>query len=29
VEGQVQLLINEARNPDNLCALYHGWAPWN
>lgn len=29
VEGQVQLLINEARDPDNLCMLYHGWAPWN
>mgnify|MGYP001980634468 CR=1 FL=1 len=29
VEGQVQLLINEARDPDNLCNLYHGWAPWN
>ena len=29
VEGQVQLLINEARDPDNLCLLYHGWAPWN
>ena len=28
VEGQVQLLINEARDPDNLCMLYHGWAPW-
>jgi len=27
-EGQVQLLINAARDPDNLCALYFGWAPW-
>jgi len=28
VEGQVRMLINAARNPDNLCHLYHGWAPW-
>jgi ataxia telangiectasia mutated family protein len=28
VEGQVQLLINSARDPDNLCALYFGWCPW-
>jgi ataxia telangiectasia mutated family protein len=28
VEGQVQLLINAARDPDNLCSLYFGWAPW-
>ena len=28
VEGQVQLLINSARDRDNLCMLYHGWAPW-
>ena len=28
VEGQVQLLINYARDPDNLCAIFHGWAPW-
>jgi len=28
VEGQVRLLINAARDPDNLCALYHGWMPW-
>jgi ataxia telangiectasia mutated family protein len=28
VEGQVQLLINSARDPDNLCEMYHGWAPW-
>ena len=28
VEGQVQLLINSARDPDNLCRLYEGWAPW-
>ena len=27
-EGQVQLLINAARDPDNLCGLYFGWAPW-
>ena len=28
VEGQVRLLINAARDPDNLCTLYHGWMPW-
>jgi ataxia telangiectasia mutated family protein len=28
VEGQVRLLINAARNPDNLCSLFVGWMPW-
>jgi serine-protein kinase ATM len=28
VEGQIQLLINSARDPDKLCEMYHGWAPW-
>ena len=28
VEGQVQLLINCARDHDNLCAIWRGWAPW-
>jgi len=28
IQGQVQLLINSARDPDNLCRLYEGWAPW-
>ncbi|CAB1111628.1 unnamed protein product [Ectocarpus sp. CCAP 1310/34] len=28
VEGQVKLLINQARDPENLCKLYVGWAPW-
>ena len=28
VEGQVQLLINSARDPDNLCDMYFGWMPW-
>lgn len=28
VEGQVQLLINSARDPDNLCQIFNGWAPW-
>jgi serine-protein kinase ATM len=28
IEGQVRLLINAARNPDNLCNLYYGWMPW-
>ena len=25
VEGQVQLLINSAVDPDNLCRMYQGW----
>ncbi len=28
VEGLVDLLINEARDPVNLCKLFPGWAPW-
>lgn len=28
VEGQVQLLVNSARDPNNLCEMYVGWAPW-
>lgn len=28
VEGQVKLLINQARDPENLCRLFPGWAPW-
>jgi ataxia telangiectasia mutated family protein len=28
VEGQVQLLINSAKNKDNLCLMFCGWAPW-
>ena len=28
VEGQVQLLISEARSPENLSKLFVGWAPW-
>jgi ataxia telangiectasia mutated family protein len=28
VEGQVQLLINAARDPNKLCMIYHGWMPW-
>jgi ataxia telangiectasia mutated family protein len=28
VEGLVDLLINEARSPGNLCRLFPGWAPW-
>lgn len=28
VEGQVKLLVNQARDPENLCRLYPGWAPW-
>lgn len=28
VEGQVKLLINEAKDTENLCRLYPGWAPW-
>lgn len=28
IEGQVQQLIQDARDPDKLCAMYPGWAPW-
>ena len=28
IEGQVQLLINSARDPDNLSVMFNGWAPW-
>lgn len=26
--GQVLLLVNSARDPDNLCAMFPGWSPW-
>ena len=28
VEGQVQLLIDSARDAQNLCQLFYGWSPW-
>jgi ataxia telangiectasia mutated family protein len=28
VEGQVQLLINSARDPNNLCTMFTGWGSW-
>jgi ataxia telangiectasia mutated family protein len=28
VEGQVKLLINEARDPSRLCSLFVGWSSW-
>ena len=28
VKGQVQRLVNDARDPGLLCHLYHGWAAW-
>ena len=28
VEGQVQQLLQDARDPDKLCRLYPGWAAW-
>jgi serine-protein kinase ATM len=28
VEGQIQLLINQARDIGNLAVMYPGWAPW-
>lgn len=28
IEGQVQLLINSARDPNNLSAMFGGWASW-
>ena len=28
VEGQVELVVTEAKNVDNLCKLFVGWSPW-
>jgi phosphatidylinositol kinase/protein kinase (PI-3 family) len=28
VEGQVNLLIQTAKDPNLLCLLYPGWSPW-
>jgi len=28
VESQVQLLVNAAQDPDNLCRMFHGWVPY-
>lgn len=28
VSGQVNLLIQEARDPKNLSRLFHGWQPY-
>ena len=28
VKGQVKRLVNEARDPDNLAHLFHGWQAW-
>ena len=28
VQGQVRVLIAEATSPEQLCKLFHGWAPW-
>jgi len=28
VAGQVKFLVNEARDPNNLCNLYVGWQSW-
>jgi ataxia telangiectasia mutated family protein len=28
VLGQVLLLVNSARDPDNLCQMFPGWSPW-
>lgn len=28
VEGQVQQLLQDAQDPEKLCAMYPGWAPW-
>jgi phosphatidylinositol kinase/protein kinase (PI-3 family) len=28
VEGQVELLIEQATNTENLSKLFPGWAPW-
>ena len=28
VKGQVRALLDEARDPANLCRMYDGWAAW-
>lgn len=28
VTGQIQMLVNAARDPEKLCEIYHGWGPW-
>jgi len=28
VEGQVEMLINEARSTERLARMFPGWAPW-
>lgn len=28
VEGQVRQLLSDATDPDLLCRMYVGWAPW-
>ena len=28
IEGQIQVLVNLARDPDNLCKMFPGWSPW-
>mmetsp|Transcript_3784 Transcript_3784/g.7342 ORF Transcript_3784/g.7342 Transcript_3784/m.7342 type:complete len:356 (+) Transcript_3784:832-1899(+) len=28
VQGQVQKLLQDAQDPDKLCRLFAGWAPW-
>jgi len=28
IQGQVNQLINEATDPERLCKLFPGWAPW-
>ena len=28
IEGQVQVLLSLARDPDNLCQMFPGWSPW-
>ena len=28
IEGQVQQLLQDAQDPEKLCAMYPGWAAW-
>ena len=28
VEGQVDMVVDEATNPANLCRMFVGWSPW-
>lgn len=28
IEGQINRLIQQAKDPQNLCKIFHGWQPY-